>query len=143
MSSSPAIAKGSQVKFHFTLTVDGGELESSRSCEPLEYEHGKGRIVPGLEEALEGLTVGDKKVVTLPPDKAYGERNPKALQEVPKRVFADADKLSPGDEVAGQSGNNQLRAVVKEVKDEVLVLDFNHPLAGRTLEFDVEIVEVS
>ena len=140
--SHRTIESGATVKFHFTLTIDGEELESSAGCGPLEYTHGQARIVPGLEEGLEGLAAGDKKLVVVPPERAYGFENPKAIQEVPRSAFRDADDLSPGDQVGGQADGAPFRATIATLGEDVVVLDFNHPLAGKTLHYDVEIIEV-
>lgn len=137
------IQDGSRVKLHYTLTVDGETIDSSEGKEPLEYEHNRGQIIPGLEAQLAGLNPGDRKEVVVEPDQGYGERDPEAIQEVPKAAFADGvEDLEPGVVVSGQSGENVFRATVVAVKEETVELDFNHPLAGKTLHFNVEVVSV-
>ncbi len=137
------IQDGSRVKLHYTLTVDGETIDSSEGKEPLEYEHNRGQIIPGLEAQLAGLNPGDRKEVVVEPAQGYGERDPEAVQEVPKAAFADGvEDLEPGVVVSGQSGDNVFRATVVAVKEETVELDFNHPLAGKTLHFNVEVVSV-
>lgn len=136
------IQDGSKVTFHYTLTVDGEEIDSSRGGEPLAYIHGQNQIVPGLEEQMEGKNTGDKLSLEVPPEKAYGEPNPSAMQQVPKASFAGADTLNVGDLVQGMAGGKQINARVAVIEEDAIVIDLNHPLAGKTLNFDVEIVGV-
>jgi FKBP-type peptidyl-prolyl cis-trans isomerase SlyD len=136
------IQDGSNVKFHYKLRVGEEDVESSFEREPLEYQHGEGQILPGLEEELAGLSAGDRKTVTIPPARAYGERDDTAVQEVPRDAFQNVDELAVGDVVSGQVGGKDFRAVVDQVQDETVTLDLNHPLAGKSLTFEVEIVEV-
>jgi FKBP-type peptidyl-prolyl cis-trans isomerase SlyD len=136
------IKDGSKVQFHYSLKVDDEQVESSEGREPLSYTHGEGEIIPGLESELEGLEVGAKKSVTIPPAEGYGERNDSAVQEVPKEAFQNADELNQGDMVNGQIAGQPFRATVAEVGDETVTLDLNHPLAGKTLNFEVEVVAV-
>ena len=138
------IKEGSEVKLHYTLTVDDQVVDSSRERgEPISYVHGQGQIVPGLEEHLEGMDAGDKKTAQVPPEKAYGPRRDDAMQSVPKTSFQDVDKLKKGDVVTGQAQGQPFQAMVAEVGDEDITLDLNHPLAGKTLQFDVEILEIA
>jgi len=142
-SAAPAIQDGSKVKFDYTLTDQaGGMLDSSKDRGPLAFTQGSHQIIPGLEKALEGMHAGDAKTVTVPPAEAYGEVDPKAVVEVPKEKIP-AGALSPGTELRAQGANGEQRIVrVKEIKDKTVVIDMNHPLAGKTLVFDVKIVEV-
>src|SRR6185312_4674876 len=110
------IAAESVVSFHFTLKNDKGELiESSQGQDPLVYLHGTGAIVPGLEEALEGRSVGDKFSVTLPPDKGYGARDERLLQTVPKDQFPEPNKLAEGMQFQVQTPGGMMLFTVKEV----------------------------
>ncbi len=136
------IKKGSNVRMNYTLTVDGKVVDSSSGREPLSFEQGAGQIIPGLEKALEGLKNGDKKQVTVPPEEGYGVIDPKAVQKVPKASFKDMKNLKVGMPVRGQQGNRPIQATVVAIGAKEITLDFNHPLAGKTLNFDVEIVEV-
>jgi FKBP-type peptidyl-prolyl cis-trans isomerase SlyD len=137
------IKSGSNVKLHYTLSVDGEVLENSTDGEPLSYVHGEGQIIPGLEEQLEGLGAGDQKTAVVPPDKGYGERMDGAIQEVPRTAFRDPERLNVDDVVTGKAGDQPIRARIAEIKPESFVIDLNHPLAGKTLHFEVEIVDVS
>ena len=137
------IQSGSKVKLHYTLSVDGETLESSMDGEPLSYVHGEGQIIPGLEEALEGLAAGDKKDAEIPAAKGYGERQAEAVQEVPRTAFRNPENLKVDDVVSGMAGDQPIRARIAEVKPESFVIDLNHPLAGKKLHFSVEIVEVT
>lgn len=137
------IQQDSQVKIHYTLTVDEELVDSSSGREPLQYVHGQGQIIPGLEEQLEGLNEGDRKEVAVGPDKGYGPRRPEAVQKVPKEAFKEVDELKVGDVVSGQLGEQPFQAQVMEVGTEEVTLDLNHPLAGKTLHFAVEVVSVA
>lgn len=137
------IKKDSKVKIHYTLKVDGEVVDSSEGKDPLEYVQGAQHIIPGLEEALEGLKTGDKKEVTVSPEQGYGPHNPDAMQKVPKSAFHGADGLVVGEMVMGNAGGREFQAKIVDVTDEEVTLDLNHALAGKTLEFSVEVVEVA
>jgi FKBP-type peptidyl-prolyl cis-trans isomerase SlyD len=137
------IDDGSTVKFHYTLTVDGETIESSRDGDPLSYVHGKGEIVPGLEEQLLGKSAGDTLELNIPADKGYGPPDPQAIQTVPRSAFGDPEKLKVGDIVAGEAAGQQIRARIAEIGSENITIDLNHPLAGKALHFSIEVVEVS
>jgi FKBP-type peptidyl-prolyl cis-trans isomerase SlyD len=137
------IKKGSTVKIHYTLSVDGVILDTSAEGDPLVYVQGSGQIIPGLEFELEGLKAGDKKEVTVAPEKGYGSVDPNAFQKVPRGAFENAKDLKVGDMVSGQMGEQVFNAVVSDLSLEEITLDFNHPLAGKTLRFAVEVVEVT
>ena len=137
------IKEGSKVKFDYTLTVDGKTADTSAGRGPLEYVHGAGHIIPGLEEELTGMKVGDKKTVKVSPEKGYGKVLPEAIRRVPKEAIGGAENLKVGDMVGASNEGHTFRAVVKEITDKEVVLDFNHPLAGKDLTFDVEIKEIN
>ncbi len=137
------IKDGSQVKLHYTLTVDQMVIDSSKGGEPLSYTHGQGQIVPGLEEQLEGLAAGQSKEAVVTPDKGYGAKNPDAVQAVPRTAFQDAGGLKVGDMVTGEAQGRSFQARVTAMDTDSITLDLNHPLAGKTLHFAVEIVEVN
>ncbi len=136
------IKKDSVVSINYTLTVDGVVVDSSQGKDSLSYVQGSGQIIPGLEEQLEGLHKGDTKKVVVSPDKGYGERDPNAVQKVPKRLFQNPEKLKVGGAVSGQDGDRAFRAIVVEIADQEVTLDLNHPLAGKTLNFDIEVVDI-
>jgi FKBP-type peptidyl-prolyl cis-trans isomerase SlyD len=137
------IADGKQVQLHYTLRVDGEVVDTSREGDPLTYVHGQGTLIAGLETALAGLSEGEKKEVSLPPEQAYGMRNPDATQDVPKQAFGNIENLNVGDRVGGEAGGRPFQATVVEIADETVTIDMNHPLAGKTLNFDVEVVHVA
>ena len=136
------IQNGSTVTIHYKLTVDGQTVDTSEGKDPLQYKHGEGQIIPGLEKELEGLDTGEKKQVTIPPETGYGHKDPAAMQKVPSSSFADADKMKVGSMVQGQAGDQVFQAVVVEITDDEVTLDMNHPLAGKTLSFDIEVIMV-
>lgn len=137
------IQNGSQVEIHYTLTVDDRVVDSSDGREPLAYVHGEQQIIPGLEEQLEGLNAGDKKAVSVAPERGYGAWDPNGVHKVPRSAFKSPDNVKVGDVVSGQSGDNRFQAQVTEVGSAEITLDLNHPLAGKTLHFEVEVVNVS
>lgn len=137
------VAEGKTVKIHYTLTVNGEIVDSSLDKAPLEYVQGKKMIIPKLEEQLIGMTAGEKKKVFVAAEDAYGKKDPRAIIEVPKGDFTAAAEPKVGMiiQVPTQSGDPLVGTVVA-IKEETLILDFNHPLAGQALVFDIEIVEV-
>lgn len=137
------IKEGSKVTLHYTLTVDGEVVDSSQGKDPFSYQHGEHEIVPGLEEELEGLKVGEKKAISVPPEKGYGNANPDAVQKVPKAAFQGGGELAVGEMVLGQAGGHEFQARIIAMDDEEVTLDLNHPMAGKTLEFQVEVVAVN
>lgn len=140
---SPAIEDGAKVQLEYTLTDDAGKvLDSNKDRGPLTYTQGGHQIIPGLEKALNGMRAGEAKKVTVKPAEGYGEVDPKAVAEVPKEALPPA-ALSVGTELVAQSPQGERRLVrVKEVKEKTVVLDLNHPLAGKTLLFDVKVLSV-
>jgi len=150
LAAAPAMAqpkavieKGSSVKIEYTLKDDKGTvLDTNAGKDTLAFTQGAQQIIPGLDKALLGMKAGDSKKVTVKPEEAYGVVDPKAEAEVPK------DALPKGADIVGtrllaRGQNGQPRPVtVKAVKDTTVVLDLNHPLAGKTLFFDVKVVSV-
>jgi len=136
------ITKNSVVSFHYTLNdPDGKLLDTSAGREAFAYLHGAGNIVPGLEEELEGKAAGDKVQVAIPPAKGYGEFNAQLVHQVPKDRFGDQTVEEGMQFQAGEQGELGVFTVM-EVKDEMVMLNGNHPLAGVTLHFSVEITDV-
>ena len=138
------IASGSVVGIDYSLHLGDGEvIDASGPGEPMTYLHGEGQIVPGLESALEGLSVGDKKQVVIAPGEGYGEHDPRGLQEVPKGAFPPDFQPQVGMELTAEGPNGEpVPFTIREVKPEAIVIDLNHPLAGKTLHFDVTVREV-
>lgn len=139
------IKVGDRVRIHYTAKLENGELvESTRDREPISFEIGSETLLPALQESLIGLTKGDKKKVILPPSKGFGERRADLVQELPKSSFAGKMEASAGDlvELKLRDGTQRL-AVVDEVKEDSVILDLNHPLAGETLLYDIEVVDLA
>ena len=132
------------VAFHYTLTNERGEeLESSRERQPMSYLHGAHNILPGLEKALAGKSAGDHVKVTLPPAEAYGERDPSRMRRIPAKHFNNPRRMRSGQVVTLQTQQgDSVPAVVVKVGRFNIDVDTNHPLAGETLTFDVEITDV-
>lgn len=131
------------VSFHYTLTNEAGqELESSRGRDPMAYLHGAHNIIPGLEKALAGKGAGDRFQVTLPPAEAYGERNPSNIQRIASKHFKNPRSLQAGQLVSLQTREGERPAVIVKVGRFNVDVDANHPLAGQTLTFDVEVIDV-
>lgn len=141
--NTPAVHDGSKVTFDYTLTSNGNIIDSTKGRTPLEIVQGKGEILPGLAKQLEGMTVGEEKTVVLPPDQAYGQVNPKAMQEVSKQSLPANTSFQVGMYLPLKSPDGRVFPVrVVEVKKDSVVIDFNHPLAGKTLSFQVKIVSI-
>ena len=128
---------------HYTLTNDAGEvLDSSEGREPLAYLHGAGNIVPGLEKALEGRKSGDSFTVDVEADQGYGPRHDGLVQEVPRDAFRGVDSVEPGMQFQAQTPQGALSVTVTGVTDDTVTVDGNHPLAGETLHFAIEVTDV-
>jgi FKBP-type peptidyl-prolyl cis-trans isomerase SlyD len=138
------IANGATVTIHYKLTVDGMLVDSSEGREPLTYTQGQGQIVPGLERHLEGLSAGARTKVKIPPEDAYGELNEDAIQTLPKSAFEESKGLEVGRMIQGRTVEGQsFSATIRRIDENNVTLDLNHPLAGRTLLFEVEILKVT
>ena len=137
------IQSGSLVKMEYTLTVDGKAVDSSAAAGPYEFRAGAGQIVTGLEEGLLGLRSGQEKTLTVPPLKGYGVHDLAAVQKIALASFgALAKDLKIGSSVQGLSGGKPATGRVISVDSGTATLDFNHPLAGKTLVFKVKILSV-
>jgi FKBP-type peptidyl-prolyl cis-trans isomerase SlyD len=129
--------------FHYDLAdAAGAAIESSRAGSPLAVLHGAGNVIPGIEAALAGHGVGDRFSVTVPPGQGYGERREGLTQRVPKKYFRDGNRLRAGDTTILSSKEGQRVVTVVKVGQSVIDVDLNHPMAGRTLVFDIEVVSV-
>ena len=138
-----AIEAGSTVDLEYTLKDDiGVVLDSTRGRAPLRYVQGGQQLMPALEKALSGMHAGDEKHLVVTPEDAYGRVNPDAEAEVPKESLPDG-ALVVGTRLMARAANGETRHVmVKEVKDRTVMLDLNHPLAGKTLVFDLKVIGV-
>ncbi|MBD3245852.1 MAG: peptidylprolyl isomerase [Candidatus Omnitrophica bacterium] len=137
------VAEGKKVKFNYTLTVEGKVVDTSEGREPLEYVHGEGQIIPGLAEGMQGMEPGESKKIEVAPDQGYGQVREDAYREVQKNTLPEGLEPKAGMMLQAQGPQGQVVPVtVEEVKDETVKLNFNHPLAGKTLHFDVSVVSV-
>lgn len=134
------ITNNNVVSFHFTLKVDGQTVESSFGDQPLVYLHGHHAIVPGLEEALQDRLKGEKLNVTLPPEKAYGLRDEKLVQKVPRHQFPE--DLKAGMQFQADTPQGPMVITVTHVSDKEVAIDANPEMAGRTLNFEIEVMDV-
>jgi FKBP-type peptidyl-prolyl cis-trans isomerase 2 len=139
------VKPGDTVRIHYTGTLsDGSTFDSSEGRDPLEFVVGSGQIIPGLDDALPGMAVGEKKVVDVPADQAYGQPDPNARQAVPRAEIPAEIPLDLGTQLQVQTPQGQVMPVtVVEVTETEVTLDANHPLAGRDLTFAIELVAIA
>lgn len=137
------IAEGKKVKMEYTLTVEDKVVDTSEGREPLEFTQGQGMLIPGLEKELEGMKAGEAKSVTVAAAEGYGDVVAEAVRDVPTAQLPPEMKPELGMQLGMQTPDGrQIPGTITEIKDDVVVVDFNHPLAGKELNFDVEIVSV-
>jgi FKBP-type peptidyl-prolyl cis-trans isomerase 2 len=140
-----AAKAGDTVKVHYTGTLnDGSQFDSSQGGEPLEFTLGSGQLISGFDTAVDGMTVGESKTVTIPSEQAYGAHNPEMMQQVPRSAMPSDLELETGMilTASGQDGQS-LNFKVVEFDEEKVSVDGNHPLAGQDLTFDLELVSIS
>ena len=139
------VKSGDTVQIHYTGTLqDGTTFDSSEGRDPLEFVVGSGQIIPGLDSAMPGMEVGDKKVVKIGSAEAYGDVNPEMRQAVPREGIPADIPLEIGTQLQMQTPDGQAMPVmVVEVDDATVTLDANHPLAGKDLQFDIELVKIA
>jgi FKBP-type peptidyl-prolyl cis-trans isomerase SlyD len=136
------IEKDRVVRFHYAVAEKGAEpMETSHGREPLAILAGHGNIIPGLEKAMEGREAGDRFSVDVPAAEAYGERRPGLTQRVPKKHFGD-QRLAPGMQVVLNTNFGPRAVTIEKVGMSVVDVDLNHPMAGKDLHFDIEVVDV-
>ncbi len=140
-----AIKQGDTVRIHYTGTLlDGKVFDSSEGRDPLEFAVGSGQIIPGLDAALPGMEIGEKKRVEIDCVDAYGPINPGMRQQIPREGIPDDIPLEPGTQLQMQTPDGQaLPVTVVEVDEATVTLDANHPLAGQDLVFEIEIVSIN
>ena len=143
-TASPiTVSDGKTIYMEYSLTLEDKKvLDTNVGGDPLNFTQGSHQIIPGLESALEGMKVGESKQVTVDPEQGYGPINPQAVQEVPiDQIPPDARKV--GVRLQGKDGQGRMmHPLITEVKEQVVMLDFNHPLAGKKLFFDVKILDI-
>ncbi len=136
------VEKGNKVQIHYTGRLeDGTVFDSSEGRDPLSFEAGSGQVIPGFDEAVVGMTAGEKKTITIAPAEAYGVHDPALLQTIPLDMLPDDVKV--GDQLKAASEDQEFIVTVTEKNDKEAVVDANHPLAGKTLIFDLELVEIA
>ena len=134
-----AIENSQQVSMKYELKIEGEIVDSNIDQEALEFTYGSGQIIPGLEARIAEMSEGETQQITVPAEEAYGEYNPEAKQRVPKEQFGDLE-LTVGMPLQGQGeGGQPIQVVVTEILENEVEVDFNHPLAGKELEFTITI----
>lgn len=138
-----SVKEGDKVKVEYTGTLDDGEVfDSSEGNEPLEFVIGSGEIIPAFEDAVLGMEVGEEKDFRIEASDAYGEHDPKLVEEVPRDQLPDGD-IAPGVMLVAQLENGtEIPATIVEVDNDIVKIDFNHPLAGKALNFHIKLVNI-
>lgn len=137
-----AISNNQVVSMEYEVKVEGNVVDSNVNKEPLEFTFGTGQIIPGLESRIADMREGEEASIVVPANEAYGEYNEEAIQKLPKEQF-EGIELSTGLQLQGQGPDgNPIQVVVKEILDNEVVIDFNHPLAGKELNFNINILSV-
>lgn len=138
------VKSGDKVKVHYHGKLTSGEtFDSSEGREPLEFEVGSGMVIKGFDDGVNGMGVGEKKTINIPYNDAYGARNPEMVIEMPKERFPKDMEIEVGMPLGmSDEQGQQFEVTVAEIKDGVIMLDANHPLAGKDLVFDLELVEI-
>jgi FKBP-type peptidyl-prolyl cis-trans isomerase SlpA len=139
-----AVGPGTKVTLHFALRLQDGEvIDSNFERDPATFVVGDGNLLPGFEKAIFGLTEGDKKTLTISPEQGFGQRNPNNMQEFPRSEFSSDIELREGLVLSfSDAQKTELPGVVSHFDENVVIVDFNHPLAGRDIVFDVAILKI-
>lgn len=140
---TPTASKGKVITLEYTLKSEDERTVylSNVGEDPLIYTQGANQVLPGIESAVEGMTVGQTKQVVVEPGHGFGERDPAAIQEIPKESVPDGIQVGTQLHGKDQAGRD-IRPMVTEIRDQTVLLDFNHPLAGKTLFFDLKVVDI-
>ena len=136
---------GNIVSVHYQGTFDDGSVfdSSHQRGEPMTFEIGSGQLISGFDSALPGMTVGEVKTVSLTPEQGYGTRNEEAIQEVPKTAFPNDFEFTEGQQVVAQNPDgSSFQAVLGAVNEQTVMVDMNHPMAGKNLNFEIELVNI-
>lgn len=138
------VQQGDKIKVHYHgKLTDGTTFDSSEGREPLEFEVGSGAVIPGFDNGVMGMSIGDKRTINIPADEAYGQKHEELIMEFPKDRFPADMAPEPGMQLMMNNGSGQqFPVVVVDVKDDSVTLDANHHLAGQDLIFDLELVDI-
>ena len=138
------VKQNDTVRVHYTGKLTDGQIfDSSLEREPIEFTMGQGQLIPGFEKGLLDMKVNEKKTIEIPADEAYGQPRQELIQEVEKSQLPEEIKPEPGMGLVSKSPDGrEMNLVVREVKEDTIVVDGNHPLAGKDLIFDLEVVEI-
>lgn len=138
------VGPDTKITMHFSLSLEDGSLvDSNFDTDPATFIFGDGSLLPGFEEAIKGLTPGAEEILSITPEKSFGQHNPSNIQQFPRKKFDDELQLEPGLMLSFADANQaELPGVVTEVDQETVTIDFNHPLAGRMIRFKVKILTV-
>jgi len=141
-----AVKKGDKVKIQYTGTLNDGTVfdSSDKHDSPLEFEVGAGHVIPGFENAVIGMNKGDEKEFKIPPAEAYGEHKDEMMKKMPRSQLPEGDKIKVGSVLIAQAPNGaQIPLRVVKADEKEVTIDFNHPLAGQTLNFKIKVLEIS
>ncbi len=137
------IGADTQVTLHFALKLeDGNVVDSTFDKQPATFKVGDGNLLPGFEQALFGLKAGDKRTLNIQPEQGFGQPNPANVQVMPRDQFQDMELAEGLLVIFNDAAKTELPGIVKAFDDQHVTIDFNHPLAGKTLAFDVDIIDV-
>lgn len=144
MGRKKVVKDGRNVTVHYVGKLDDGSIfDSSRDYEPISFEVGGGKVIPGFDQAVVGMKVGETKSVQILSEDAYGDRNENAVLVVPRDAFPEDMEIEIGMQVTGQGPNGDFPAIVTAKASNGVTIDMNHPLAGQNLNFEIEVVEVN
>ena len=141
MAKQQTVERGMVVSLQYSLHIDDELVENTDDDGPIEFLQGYQEIIPGLEQAVDGMTIGQEKEVVIEPENGYGEYDPDAVEEVPLEIFPDEIDLSLGMpvELYDEESDVSVEGYITEVRTDIVVIDLNHPLAGETLKFNVKV----
>jgi FKBP-type peptidyl-prolyl cis-trans isomerase SlyD len=141
--AAAVVAEGGKIVIEYTLKLDDGTVvDTTEGGDPLGYRHGNGQMFPALEAALVGMKVGETRSVTLPPEQGYGVVDPELIEEVPVESMPEESRVVGAQIIARDKRGTRRPVRVREIRDDVIVLDLNHPLAGEALHFEVRVVAI-
>ena len=139
----PNAKRGDTVRVHYTGTLENGEqFDSSRGTDPLTFTIGEGAVIQGFDDAVDGMSVGESKRVTIPAAEAYGDRRDELTLRVPRSELPTDLELEVGSRLRMEQGADSVIVTVRDMDEGSVMLDANHPLAGEALTFDLELVEI-